>query len=348
MLTVYIPTFNRATRLSENLKLVIDQIVVYELQSKVSILVGDNASEDNTQSICAVNAEFAKAKQIKFSYFRNPRNLGFNGNIQAGYLQVNSGWIMFLSDDDVLCAGALNQICMDLSSVSPDTALYNFDQAPFDRQNPLNTKTLRYKGNQDFSKLASLFTWQKLTGVVLRCRQPGESDEFFQHLLSPARHYPHIVLSVLRYHTGNVLYKSRFFVAKPDLDHLEHINFPWYTSESLIMELTNCRSILNLNNSSFNEQLSNLPRVNVIDSSVTHLLLYYTGHARITASLRSILWNNLFRFLTFQRSSQDGFALKCHSLKFYVKLMLLVFVFPASFIILPIFGKKRKLMHEGF
>lgn len=348
MLTVYIPTFNRATRLSENLKLVLDEIAAYKLQSKVSILVGDNASEDNTQSICEMMAEIAKARHIEFSYFRNPRNLGFNGNIQAGYLQVASGWIMFLSDDDELCAGALSQICMDLSSANPDTALYNFDQAPFDRKNPLITKTLVYKGNQDFSKLASLFAWQKLTGVVLRCRQPGESDEFFQRLLSPARHYPHIVLCVLRYQTGTVLYKSRFFVAKPDLDHLEHINFLWYTSESLVMELKNCRLILDLNNPSFNEQISTLPRVNVIDSSVTHLLLYYAGNARITASVKRVLWNNVFRFLTFQGSSQDGFALKSHSLKFYVKLVLLVFIFPASFIILPIFGKKRKLMQEGF
>jgi hypothetical protein len=137
-------------------------------------------------------------------------------------------------------------------------------------------------------------------------------------------------------------------VAKPDLDHLEHINFLWYTSESLVMELKNCRLILDLNNSSFNEQISTLPRVNVIDSSVTHLLLYYAGNARITASVKRVLWNNVFRFLTFQGSSQDGFALKSHSLKFYVKLVLLVFIFPASFIILPIFGKKRKLMQEGF
>ena len=348
MLTIYIPTFNRDTRLFENLKLVMDEIENFGLQKKVSILVGDNASEDDTQSICEMVDEIARSRHIEFSYFRNLRNLGFNGNIQAGYLKVTSGWIMFLSDDDVLYKGGLDQICKDLLHVNPDTALYNFDQSPYNRQNPLNTDNIVYKGNQDFSKLATLFAWQKLTGVVLRCRQPGESDDFFRLLLSVARHYPHIVLSILRYQKGTVLYKSCFFIAKPDEDHLEHVNFLWYTSESLVMELENCRSILGLRNASFNQEISTLPRVNVIDSSVTHLVLYYVGMARITPSVKKLLWDNVFRFLTFQRISQDGFYLKSYSVKFYIKMAILAIAFPASFTILPIFGIKRKLMQEGF
>ena len=348
MLTIYIPTFNRGTRLSENLKLVMDEIENFGLQMKVSILVGDNASEDDTQSICETVEELAKGRNIEFSYFRNPSNLGFNGNIQAGYLKVTSGWIMFLSDDDVLYTGALDRICTDITNVQPDVSLYNFDQFPYDRQNPLVTENIVYADRKDFSNLASLFSWQKLTGVVLRCRKLEESDDFFRDLLWPAKHFPHVILSVSAYHRGNVLYKSDFFVAGHDPDFLDHVNFLWYTSASFVKELENCKSVLGIDDPSFDEQISKIPIANVIDSSVTHLIYYYAGKVRISRSVKRILWSNVIRFITLRRISQEGFILKSHSPKFYAKLGFLVLIYPASFIILPIMGKKRKLMHEGF
>ena len=318
------------------------------MQKKVSILVGDNASEDDTQAICEMANEIAKSRQIEFNYFRNQSNLGFNGNVQAGYLKVISGWIMFLSDDDVLYKGALHQICTDLTNVQPDVSLYNFDQLPFGRQNPLVTHDTVYLGNNDFSNLATLFSWQKFTGVVLRCRQPGETDEFFGDLLGPAKHFAHVILSVARYHRGAVLYKSSFFVAGHDPDFLDHVNFPWYISASFVKELENCKSVLDIDNSSFDKQISKIPIANVIDSTVTHLIYYYAGRIRISRSMKSTLWSNVTHFITFQRISQEGFILKCHSPKFYAKLMLLALICPASFVILPAIGKKRKLMHEGF
>lgn len=348
MLTIYIPTFNRGQRLSENLKLVMDEIIDFGLESMVSILVGDNSSEDETQYICCKASETALQKGITFNHFRNESNLGFQGNIKAGYLKVAQGWIMFLSDDDVLYPGALKQITNDLTIHKPDVALYNFDQSPYDRQNPLITENVIRVGPHDFSQLATLFSWQKLTGVVLRSRKPVESDEFIGALLSEAKHYPHVILAILRYQTGDVLYKSNFFVAKPDLDYLEHINFLWYTSESLVYELRSCIRVLEINDPSLNEEILKLPRVSVIESSVTHLILYYAGFARITPSVKKILWDNVVRFLTFRRMSRDGFELKSHSLKFYFKLLALALTFPASFTLLPILGRRRKLMHEGF
>ncbi len=348
MLTIYVPTFNRGERLSENLKLVMDQILEYELQSKVSILVGDNASEDSTQLICELVDKIAKSRNIEFSYFRNPSNLGFSGNIQAGYLKVTSGWIMFLSDDDVLFAGALDRICADIINVQPDVSLYNFDQVPYDRQNPLVRGNFVHADIKDFSNLASLFSWPKLTGVVLRCRKLEETDDFFRALLGPAKHFTHVILAILCYHKGNVLYKSDFFVAGPDPDFLDHVNFPWYTSASFVKELQNCKSVLGVDDPSLYEQISKIPIANVVDSSVTHLIYYYAGKIPISRSLKRLLWSNVIRFITLRRISEEGFILKSYSPKFYAKLGLLALVFPASFTILPVMGKKRKLMHEGF
>ena len=348
MLTVYIPTFNRDRRLSQNLHLVMDEIENFELQMKVSILVGDNASEDDTHLICEIVERIAKERNIEFSYFRNSSNLGFSGNIQAGYLKVTSGWIMFLSDDDVLFTGALNRICDDITNVQSDVFLYNFDQVPYDRQNPLITENIINTDSKDFSNLATLFSWPKLTGVVLRCRKLKESDDFFRDLLWPAKHYPHIILAVFCYSRGDVLYKSNFFIAGHDPDYLDHVNFPWYTSVSFVSELENCKLVLGIDDATFDEQISKIQIANVIDSSVTHLIYYYAGKVRISRSLKKILWSNVIRFITFRRISQEGFILKSNSSKFYAKLGFLALFYPVSFIMLPIMGKRRKLMHEGF
>ncbi len=348
MLTVYIPTFNRGTRLFENLTLVMDEIQSFGLQKKVSILVGDNASEDDTQIVCEMVDRIAKDRNIEFKHFRNQSNLGFNGNIQAGYLKVTSGWIMFLSDDDVLFTGALDQICSDITNVTADVFLYNFDQFPYGRENPLVPECIMLSDSNDYSNLASLFSWQKLTGVVLRCRKLEDSYDFFQDLLLPSKHFPHVILAVYCFVRGNILYKSNYFVAGHDPDYLDHVNFLWYTQASFIKELENCKSVLGIDNSSFDEQISKIPKVNVIDSTVTHLIYYYSGKVRISRSVKSILWSNVFRFITFRRTSQEGFILESHSPKFYLKLCLLSIIYPASYIFLPILGKKRKLMHEGF
>lgn len=348
MLTVYIPTFNRGRRLSDNVNLLFSEIVELGLQTKISILVGDNASDDDTPTVCKLAIQTAKNKGVVFDYFRNQTNLGFGGNIKAGFSRVTTEWIMFLSDDDVLFRGALKQICLDLIAVKPDLALYNFDQFPYGHQNPLIKETTVHIINKDFSQLASLFSWPKLTGVIVRCRQPHETDNFLNSLLSPMRHYPHVILAILRFHTGKVLYKSRTFIAAPDIDHLEHINFPWHTTAYLVAELNKCKSVLGLNNTSFNQQIETLPKINVIDSSVTHLFLYYCGKARITTSLKTMLWNNVLRFITCRGTSEDGLSLNSSSPRFYGKLLLLPLICILSFTLLPVIGIKRKLMPEGF
>ena len=123
MLTIYVPTFNRERRLSQSLDLIFSEIVKYQLENEVSVLVGDNASIDNTSITCSTYKNRASQAGITFDYFRNPSNFGFGGNIEQGFLRVASGWILFLSDDDVLCSAILKSICRDLNQFSPDLAI---------------------------------------------------------------------------------------------------------------------------------------------------------------------------------------------------------------------------------
>ena len=78
MLTIAIPTFNRANKLRRLLNAINDEILTSQLQDRIAVMVSDNASTDDTSKMVS---ELSK-KQSKFSYFRQSKNLGFDGNIR--------------------------------------------------------------------------------------------------------------------------------------------------------------------------------------------------------------------------------------------------------------------------
>ena len=348
MLTIYVPTFNRERRLSQSLDLIFSEIVKYQLENEVSVLVGDNASTDNTSITCSTYKNRASQAGITFDYFRNPSNFGFGGNIEQGFLRVASGWILFLSDDDILCSAILKSICRDLNQFSPDLAIYNFNQYPFTVSNPLHKTSDTFKCGENYGAIATLIRWQKLSGIVLRARLDTESEDFIHGLLSRSKSYPHVVLAILRFNRGKVLYKSKEFLAKPDEDHLEHVNFLWYTSEYLVEELIHAAQYLGITNLTLIKEIEALPRVNVLDSSVSHLLLYYLGRARITRSVKRILWSNVLRYVTLRNRTRDGLKLRVESPRTLIKIIALIFVSMSSHFLLLLLGRSKKLMPEGF
>ena len=74
-LTICIPTYNRASFLSETLKRIFRVLSFYDLIDIIEVLVGDNASVDRTESVCG---EFIFRKN--FRYIRNSVNLGCEKN----------------------------------------------------------------------------------------------------------------------------------------------------------------------------------------------------------------------------------------------------------------------------
>lgn len=350
MLTIYVPTFNRESRLSQSLDLIFSEIVKYQLENEVSVLVGDNASTDNTSITCSTYKNRASQAGITFDYFRNSSNFGFGGNIEQGFLRVASGWILFLSDDDVLCSAILKSICRDLNQFSPDLAIYNFDGLG-NGENPQieDTQLITHALNKrDFRNIQHMILFPKLAGIVLRARLDTESEDFIHGLLSRSKSYPHVVLAILRFNRGKVLYKSKEFLAKPDEDHLEHVNFLWYTSEYLVEELIHAAQYLGITNLTLIKEIEALPRVNVLDSSVSHLLLYYLGRARITRSVKRTLWSNVLRYVTLRNRTRDGLKLRVESPRTLIKIIALIFVSMSSHFLLLLLGRSKKLMPEGF
>jgi len=113
-LSVCIPTYNRASYLANALKSVFAQPAVS--RGEVEVLVCDNASPDDTETVAS---QYLKYKNFK--YIKNPQNIGFDGNMQKAFACAGGRYCLAMGDDDIMLEGALDYL---LEKIKTDFDFY--------------------------------------------------------------------------------------------------------------------------------------------------------------------------------------------------------------------------------
>lgn len=105
LLTIAIPTFNRASYLAQGLAQLHAELRTVD-SHLVEVIVSDNCSPDTTPAVVedAVNAG------LPIRYFRNAENLGWARNFVQCFEAASGRYVLMLGDDDLLVDGALAQI----------------------------------------------------------------------------------------------------------------------------------------------------------------------------------------------------------------------------------------------
>jgi glycosyltransferase involved in cell wall biosynthesis len=111
LLTIGIPTYNRARCLERLLAILGKEL---EGETRVELLVSDNASTDGTSSI--VDAYRAGGKALR--YIRNAENLGADRNILQVFNLALGKYVWIFSDDDLMAPGTVRRV---LEAVSAKT-----------------------------------------------------------------------------------------------------------------------------------------------------------------------------------------------------------------------------------
>jgi len=106
LLTIGIPTFNRAPYIKELINSILIQ-VDSTISHKLEVLISDNASTDNTEEVLREYQE--KYPQI-FSYFKNEENVGFDKNVDLIFKRAKGKYVWLLSDDDTLENNSLSYL----------------------------------------------------------------------------------------------------------------------------------------------------------------------------------------------------------------------------------------------
>lgn len=91
LVTIGIPTFNRANLLSRAIESVLNQDY-----DNIELLISDNASTDSTESICQAYAVI----DPRLKYFQQVKNIGSGTNFYEVLKKASGSFFMWLGDDD--------------------------------------------------------------------------------------------------------------------------------------------------------------------------------------------------------------------------------------------------------
>lgn len=109
LLTIAIPTYNRAKYLDLCLSKISEEISALNNDNReaVKVYISNNASTDDTEEIVH---KFQKIIPVKFEYVTNQENIGGECNVIQCYLAANTPYIWVLGDDDVILPLGLQRV----------------------------------------------------------------------------------------------------------------------------------------------------------------------------------------------------------------------------------------------
>ncbi len=114
LLTISIPTYNRARYLQFQLGAIMDELV--GLAGQVNVFVSDNASTDETSEVLAYFA----LRMPELTFVRKPQNEGPDANISFCYFHPQTPFVWVMGDDDAPLSGSLGPLVEALKSETPD------------------------------------------------------------------------------------------------------------------------------------------------------------------------------------------------------------------------------------
>jgi glycosyltransferase involved in cell wall biosynthesis len=217
LLSICIPTYNRINDLSYNLQILIEIIETNNLYDDIIIIISDNCSPDNTESI--VREKMKDLEKIQIKLFRQRTNIGANNMI----FTVNNApteYCMLLGDDDYISApyliGVLNEIKNNenLTSILPAyQAIYPDKRYIQGGGRDLNCKTKYYK--EGFRNCrANIRRATQMSGIVFK--KKGVIEKYT--LSNMNNLYPQIFFVLLNCLKGKTLHFTDYPVLVTQVD----------------------------------------------------------------------------------------------------------------------------------
>lgn len=132
LLTIAIPTYNRAAYLRQSLEALLPQ---FAGRRDVELLISDNASPDSTPALI----QSFRERGFDLIHQRNLTNIGADANFLQCYEMARGEYVWVVGDDDIVVPGAIGQILKTLETrryglVGLGSFGFSGDQAPETRR----------------------------------------------------------------------------------------------------------------------------------------------------------------------------------------------------------------------
>ncbi|RJE70865.1 glycosyltransferase [Reichenbachiella sp. MSK19-1] len=105
LIDILIPTYNRCADLVKNIKGLTKQIKEEHLADKVTIIISDNCSPDDTK--IQVEDLMTAHPELSITYFCQAKNIGLEPNVVDLMGRATSPYVMWIGDDDYIVSGYL-------------------------------------------------------------------------------------------------------------------------------------------------------------------------------------------------------------------------------------------------
>lgn len=252
MVAVLMVTYNHETYIEEAIEGVMSQQTDYPIK----LIIGDDASTDNTSAIIARLAEKYKGRIL---HILNSENLGMLRNFANIYSKANAPYIALCDGDDYWCDAHKLQMQLDFLEANPDFAIC-FHEVYEKRDEVILSNLVKSENENTFSiQELSKKNLINTCSVVLRksALPPGFPDNDFLNL--PAGDYPIYMhaakngklkylpnaMAVYRRH-GEGAWSGLNAVAKTEkwlivLEYLIRNSFDLQVREGILSQLDSCR-----------------------------------------------------------------------------------------------------------
>jgi glycosyltransferase involved in cell wall biosynthesis len=282
-ITIAIPTYNRCVRLRKCLLDLLREIQFSTNKNDVGVFVSNNGSTDQTDNVIEGCSKLFEELRVPFSSGGFTENQGFDANVLYCYKESCGEYVWFVGDDDNIFPGSIDFIIENIECYKPSVIYYNHDQHPYTKKNPYISTTEYFDriGISNLKSIKKIIEYPKLASIVAkRC----ESGLRFSHFSGG---FAHIGLAVnIALIDGGVLHSSAF-IAHPDPDYKDHINFVPHISNNLndLIELI----LLDVRMPHLGENLK-LAYLDPLAASLNMLGAFYRGQHTLTPELRDELW----------------------------------------------------------
>ena len=170
LLSILIPTYNRDNFLEKNLYMLEEFIIDNDLVNDVKIIVSNNCSNDNTESISNL---FLKRNKINIDIYHQEDNLGLEKNVLFVLDKAESEYVMTLGDDDYINENYLVETVCKLKAnrkiycVIPSTQTITNDGDILNSGRDLNVNSKIY--NKGFNNcLKNSWRGHQISGLIFK------------------------------------------------------------------------------------------------------------------------------------------------------------------------------------
>lgn len=176
LLSITIPTWNRAEILEKALSQLLPQLINYT--KEIELIVSDNCSTDKTNSV--IESQKEKFKQINFIHFKQSSNTGYYGNFRKCKELANGKYFWLLSDNEFINDGLIEFLIGTLKEATTINSIHLNDWGNFHDENSFKKTEYRSKllnANELFKVAGYKLT---LISSVVFVNKKEEDDVLFE------------------------------------------------------------------------------------------------------------------------------------------------------------------------